>query len=238
MGQKIVKQSNSETINWDNIKTEDVQVSSNNKTQHHNNISSAMNTLVNNLKMSETESDYNDNVLEQVLNTHNTHNINDSELSATSPFISSDVYKNMNKDHSTTSDIANVQQGGKKSKSKKSKKRSMKNIMDDSSSDISSTASSSSDSTFVSSDSSDVKKHPKKKEQKKKTSQRASKTKKTSKRSHRGHNEDLSYNSSSAHTGGEFSDSVNNASVTNENNATNAGNVSINTSDINMVSDY
>ena len=211
------KYSVSDTINWNNINTEDVSIT-NNVVNNKQTISD----LVKDLKISynTSESDFNDNFLAKAI----TNTLTDTEdvLSATSPFISSDAYNYLQK-------TTNVQDGGavKKSKKKtpKHKKNAKSQMVDmSSSSDTSSTSelSSSSNSLSVSSSSSSSDKddkHDKHKEDKHK---------------HDKHNftnknvDDMSYLSSSAHTGGEFSD---NASAVNQN-------FSVNTSDINMISEY
>jgi hypothetical protein len=222
-----------ETINWNDVKTDNVIIKSsphalkghvNNK-----NLSVNLNKLINTLKSTETESEYSEDVLNKFMKSKQVKNNNLSDnLSDTSPFISSDIYNYLqNNTESATS--VNMTGGGSK-KSKKSKKSMKGNDFEEPSS-TSATSSTTDLSSTGDSDYSDEVSQNKKTEKKQKHSKNKS-VRKT--KNYRG-TDDMSYNSSSAHTGGEFT-SERNVSVTNENNNSNV--VSINTSDINMISEY
>lgn len=221
MGGKSSKE-NTDT-KWNNMKTDDIS----SYIPHLNSLSKDAKKLISNLTIpsfSETQSSEFD-LNKFIGNINNQLGPNDkkafnkiidemsSEASATSPFISSDVYKNML--NSTTSSEMPVKQSGGKRHIKKSKGKKMRGGMDDS--DTSSTdsdlddISDSSDSDLDSSDS------DKKKKNKKKHHSESSQ--------HAG--SDLSYISSSAHTD----------SVTDENGLQSTS-ISVNTEDINMVSEY
>ena len=193
-------------------------------------------------------------------------------LSDTSPFISSDMYNYLVNSNMSESDKVKQTGGSKKSKSKsksktksksKSKSKSKKGGAElvDNSSDTTSTSSASSLSDIL--DSSDDKQNKKdkikhhKKDEKKHSKVENKKNDDDSDDDNNVKSDDddketvsnselsggeLSYISSSAHTGGEFSDSLKSSSsssaqetVTNEN--TNIS-MSVKTDDINMVSDY
>ena len=227
---------NTETINWNNVKTEDMGV---NHIAPAKQLSVDIKELISKLQAGTSESDENfsEDILEGALkNKKSIAQKNNTELSETSPFITSDVYNYLN---NTDASSVNIKQGGgasKKSKRSKKSKKQLKGSFEDSSTSETSSASSTyklSSSTNV--DSSSTGGSVKKTE--KKVSRKASR-KGSKKKAHRGSNaseNDSSYLSSSAHTDHNFSDS-NNASVTNEN--MNHSAISINTSDINMVSEY
>lgn len=212
---------------WNNMKTEDIS----SYIPHLNSLSKDAKKLISNLTIptfSETEGSEFD-IDKFIGNINNKLGSNDkkafnkiidemsSEVSATSPFISSDVYKNML--NSTTSSDQPAKQTGGKRQIKKSKGKKMRGGMDDS--DTSSTDSDlddMSDSSDSDLDSSSDKKKKKDKHQAKHTE------------SSQNGGSDLSYLSSSANT-----DS--NKSVTDENGLQSTS-ISVNTEDINMVSEY
>jgi hypothetical protein len=200
--------------------------------------------------VTETDSDYNEDLLNTFMKSKSPSqstksNKHSNDLSATSPFITSDVFNYLN---NTQDSATSIQAGGATSGAtsgamtgggkKKKKTKHLSNMLDDDSS----TSLTSSESVSSTDDFSSTGDMPKKKtsQRKEKTtqrekSQRNTRSTKKDKKEMRGN--DMSYNSSSAHTGGEFSNTETNAaSVTNENNDN--GIVSINTSDINMVSEY
>jgi hypothetical protein len=220
---------------WNNMKTEDIS----SYIPHLNSLSKDAKQLIANLTIptfSETQSSEFD-INKFIGNINNSLGPNDkkafnkiidemsSEVSATSPFISSDVYKNML--NSTTSSDQPVKQSGGKRQIKKSKGKKMRGGMDDS--DTSSTdsdlddMSDSSDSDLDSS--SDKKKKDRKKEKKLRIPVKLVNTE-----SSQNGGSDLSYLSSSANT-----DS--NKSITDENGLQSTS-ISVNTEDINMVSEY
>ena len=197
--------------------------------------------MANNLRLENNDAEFTEDLLHSVLSKYVKRMDNDlpapapapapvdaplSEIdTAASPFITNDIYNYLqNKALKNQADVP--QAGGASSGASKR----MTNLDEDSStSDTSSTGdlSSSDRSSDDVSDSSD-KKH-KKKSAKDKNHHRSRSLEETSQ-------VDLSYLSSSAHTGGEFSDTQ--KSVTNENHKQSLGQDSINTSDINMVSEY
>ena len=240
---------NTETI-WNNIKTENMSAS----LPGLKNLSKDAQTLIASLNIPEiTESQTSEFTVNHILNTLNNnlnmedkaklgsvlHEINtDTELYAsnTSPFISSQMYENLV--NSKTSSDMNVQAGGAFHSSK---------ITDDSTSSTSSDSdleSLDSSSELMSDSSSDMKKkkHHKKhdKNHDKKHDKKHHEVKHNSRRIHDSSAESsaessqLSYVSSSAHTNGEFSSEK---SVANENTMQSTS-ISVNTSDINMISDY
>lgn len=212
---------------WNNMKTDDIS----SYIPHLNSLSKDAKKLISNLTIptfSETQSSEFD-IDKFIGNINNKLGPNDkkafnkiidemsSEVSATSPFISSDVYKNML--NSTTSSEQPIRQVGGKRQIKKSKGKKMRGGMDDS--DTSSTDSDLddlSDSSDSDLDSSSDKKKKKDKRQSKHTE------------SSQNGGSDLSYLSSSANT-----DS--NKSITDENGLQSTS-ISVNTEDINMVSEY
>jgi hypothetical protein len=195
--------------------------------------------MANNLRLENNDAEFTEDLLHSVLSKYVKRIDNDtpapapvdaplSEIdTAASPFITNDIYNYLQ--NKALKNQADVPQAGGASKR-------MTNLDEDSStSDTSSTGdlSSSDRSSDDVSDSSD-KKHKKHKKDKNKSHE--------DKNHHRSRSleetsqVDLSYLSSSAHTGGEFSDTQ--KSVTNENHKQSLGQDSINTSDINMVSEY
>ena len=219
---------NTETINWKSADT--VTEQSNNK-----NLSHDIKTLVSNLRINQQDSDFEEDVLQKVLNKHlklptpivpESHSVfaqgNDLGLSE-SPFISSDIFNHLQKKAFKEQDIH--QDGGAKRK----KKKQMKDILDDSSTSLTSSEDLSSSDDV--SDSDDEGKKHKKHRKEKHHSEKHHRSLKARKETE---TDNLSYLSSSAHTGGEFTET--NKSVTNENE--HMGQDSIHTSDINMVSEY
>ena len=226
---------NTETINWTNVQTEDMGV---NHIAPAKQLSVDIKELISKLQAGTSESDENfsEDILDGALKNKKpiTHK-NNAELSETSPFITSDVYNYLN---NTDTSSVNIKQGGgaarKSKKSKKSKKQLKGSFEDSSTSETSSASSTYKLSSSTNVDSSSTGGSVKKTE--KKVSRKSSR-KSSKKKAHRGSGveNDSSYLSSSAHTDHNFSES-NNASVTNEN--MNHSAISINTSDINMVSEY
>jgi hypothetical protein len=250
------------TINWNKIKTDNVSSSIPNL----NGLSKDAQTLIASLNIPQiTESQTSEFTVNHILDKISTNlNENDqkkfnqlldqvssqsaseAELSATSPFISSEMYnylvKNENKNQN--------QKGGKITRKIKSKKGGSK--LDDDSS-TSSTSSDSSMEDLLDSNEDDIKKNKKDKKNKK------NKSKDSDTELSGG---ELSYLSSSAHTEGEYSDShksksssessttqksIESSSVTQssnkqstvtDHNTMQSTSISVNTEDINMVSDY
>ena len=211
---------------WNNMKTEDIS----SYIPHLNSLSKDAKKLISNLTIptfSETQSSEFD-IDKFIGNINNKLGPSDkktfnkiidemsSEVSATSPFISSDVYKNM-LNSATSSDQQIVQAGGKRQIKK------MRGGMDDS--DTSSTDSDLDD-LSDSSDSDLDSSSDKKKKKEKKIRIPASILTESSQKA----GSDLSYLSSSANT-----DS--NKSITDENGLQSTS-ISVNTEDINMVSEY
>jgi hypothetical protein len=250
----------SETINWNKIKTENVSSSIPNL----NGLSKDAQTLIASLNIPQiTESQTSEFTVNHILDKISTNlNENDqkkfnqlldqvssqsaseAELSATSPFISSEMYNYLVKNENKN------QKGGKITRKIKSKKGGSK--LDDDSS-TSSTSSDSSMEDLLDSNEDDIKKNKKDKKNKK------NKSKDSDTELSGG---ELSYLSSSAHTEGEYSDShksksssessttqksIESSSVTQssnkqstvtDHNTMQSTSISVNTEDINMVSDY
>jgi hypothetical protein len=270
---------NSDTINWDNIKTDNISSS----LPNFNGLSSDAKQLIASLNIPAiTDTQTSEFTVNHLLDTINT-NLNDSDqkkfnglleqvssrtqsddLSDTSPFISPEMYKDLV--NSKTSTENNAQKGGaKKSKSHKKNKKGGWSL-NDNDSDTSSTSSDSDLNDLIDSTEEEIINNKNAKKNKK--SKESSKKVDTESEMSGG---ELSYLSSSAHTGGDFSDSDNanntvlsmqssnqttsestqissqdhtsNHSVSDENRdmemeRTSANSNSVNTSDINMVSDY
>lgn len=256
--------SNSETINWNNVKTENMSSSIPNFTG----LSKEAQQLISSLNIPDIVdseiSEFNLNGMLDVINSglkaddkqkfnHLLEQVSaqSDELSNTSPFISSEMYNYMV--NSKTSESPK-QKGGasKKSKSKKSRRQGGGDLDDDS--DTSSTSSDSELEDLLETTEEEILKKKAQKKDKKKDK------KEDSEEELSGGN--LSYLSSSAHTDGDFSDSKDKEStdkddsssssisdsdsspssdsesstVENENDGVKG--LSVNTDDINMVSDY
>jgi hypothetical protein len=281
----------SETINWNNIKTENVSSSMPNL----NNLSKEAKQLIASLNIPEiTESQTSEFTVNHILDTINTNlnkedkqkfssildqvssQTNSDDLSSTSPFISSEMYDYLV--NSKTSEDKKQVGGAKSSKSKSksksksasksyksSKSKSMKSkkggSFEDNDSDTSSTSSDSELEDILDSTEEEILKEKKEKKEKGKDKKNKKHMKEDSDSEMSGG--ELSYLSSSAHTDGDFSQSgseseasvsktshtsvesdsdnessVNNNSVTDENKDMLTTSVSVNTDDINMVSDY
>jgi len=215
---------------WNNMKTDDIS----SYIPHLNSLSKDAKKLISNLTIptfSETQSSEFDinkfmGDINNKLGTTDKKVFNkiidemSSEVSATSPFISSDVYQNML--NSTTSADQPVVQAGGKRKIKKSKVKKMRGGMDDS--DTSSTDSDLDDISDSSDSDLDSSSDKKKKKDKNKKHSKHTETETQSAGSN------LSYISSSAQT-----DST--KSIVDENGLQSTS-ISVNTEDINMVSEY
>ena len=258
---------NSETINWNNLKTENMSSSMPN----FNGLSNEAKQLIASLNIPEiTETESSEFTVSRILNTINTGlNKNDQnrfhqileqvssqseDLSNTSPFISSEMYEYLVNSKSSE----NGQTGGAKKANKKSKKyKSKKGGSLDNDSSTSSTSSDSSMEDILDSTEEEIIKEKNKKNKKSKDSSDSELS-----------GGELSYLSSSAHTGGEFSDSEDSEAdsekssekssvesssqtetteekltrdeetVTDENKDMMSTSISVNTEDINMISDY
>jgi hypothetical protein len=268
---------NSETIDWNNIKTENISSS----VPNFNGLSSDAKKLIASLNIpSITESEASEMNLNHILDKiNNGLSIDDQQkfnqlleqvsatesegLSNTSPFISSEMYDYLVNSKTSETDQAKQtkQTGGykksnklskssKSSKPNKSTKSKKGGALSDDSSDTSSTSSDSSLEDLIDSTEQEILDA----RNKKKTDKKHKKSDSDSEMS--GGN--LSYLSSSAHTEGAFSDSSFNgrrskssassdsvesssqtaSSVSNENHGMLNTSVSVNTEDINMVSDY
>ena len=215
MGQNNSRES--DTINWNQINTNEMSSTIPNM----NNISVEAKELISRLtlpEISESNSEFNSNNIF----TNNVNNFNEqkaTEYDVTSPFISSEMYNYLVNKHNNTNML-----GGAPT-----------NDGDDS--ETSATSSSLSESSPSETD-----EKPKKNKNKKKTDlpselseknnhegKKKKKLKTNKKKSYRGTEEYLSYVSSSAHTGGSLTETV-----ANENNYTIS---TVNTSDINMISE-
>lgn len=250
---------NSDTINWNKIKTDNISSTLPNfnglSNEAQNLIASlnipqitesqasefTINHIIDNISNSKQNDQYKFNqLLDQELSQNNQEN----DLSATSPFISSEMYNYLIKNES--------QKGGGKNTRKLNTKKGGAKLDDDS--DTSSTSSSSNDEDLIDSTEAEVLEKKKNKL-----------NKKNNKHNKRVDSElsggELSYLSSSAHTEGEFSDShsakqsssesattqvSNNSSSVSQNsnkstvtdqNKYQSTSYSVNTDDINMVSD-
>ncbi len=254
---------NSDTINWNNIKTENVSST----VPNFNGLSNDAKKLIASLNIPSitetetTEMDLN-NILEKIndgLNADDKQKFNQlleqvsstgsDDLSNTSPFISSEMYDYLVNSKTSETDQGKQTGGAKKSKGKKSKKTKGGALSDDSS-DTSSTSSDSSLEDLIDSTEEELLDARNKKNKDKKHKKEDSDSELSG--------GELSYLSSSAHTDGAFSDSSDAnrksrsssasesvqsssqtaTSVTNENHGMLNTSVSVNTDDINMVSDY
>jgi hypothetical protein len=209
MGNSVAK-NNSDTINWNNVNTDKFSPNFNNK-YLSNDAKTLYNRLTLNLpnfEITESEQDIDKSIFAKYTSTVQAPSTN--ELSDTSPFISSEMYNY----------LMNQNGGAKKRSGKRHKKQRGGNVDKDDSS-TSSTSSSSS--------SSDSKKDKKKKDKKNDSDENSEDSV----------SEDLSYVSSSAHTEqnseSEQSGGYENTSLTNDNSELPPS--SINTSDINMISE-
>ena len=256
----------SETINWNNVKTENMSSTIPNFTG----LSKDALQLITNLNIPENVdsevSEFNLNrMLGSINNTNLKNDVNQKfnqileqvsaqsdELSNTSPFISSDMYNDMI--NSKTSESPMQKGGAKKQLKPKAKKSRTKASRHRGSEDDSDTSSTSSDSELEDLLDTTEEKILKKKEEKILKKKEEMKSPKKNNKDKKEESEDsisddkLSYISSSAHTDGEFSDSNGKSnlrsdsgsdselSVKNENKSVKS--LSINTDDINMVSDY
>ena len=212
MGSSHSKQANNSTINWDNIKTENVSLT----LPSYNNLSQDAKNLISNLDNVALSDSSSVNITELLDGIHSKLNIQDKtqftnmlneiseisdhneNLSATSPFMTKEDYnKYLN---STTSENVNQQKGGNMHEGGMHE-------------DDSSTSSTSS----LSSSSSDDEPSSHEKPVHKKAAPKKSAPKKNKKKQHRGgSSEDNSYLSSSAHTGGNSSEMNNNISPATE----------------------
>lgn len=240
---------NSDTLKWNNINTENMSVN-----PAFNGLSNEAKQLIASLDIpSITNTETSELVVNNILNKINS-NLDDNDknkfyklldevsaqsenLSNTSPFISSEMYSQLV--NSKTSEDMPIQAGGAKKTKKQNK--SMKNkwtgpkLKEDDSTTTSTSTYSSLDDILESSE-------PKLKEVNKKEQMKSRKINSSTDTD----SQNLSYLSSSAHTGGEFSEgsssSVQSTSETNSSVSDEAKlrstSVSVNTSDINMVSDY
>jgi hypothetical protein len=254
---------NSDTINWNNIKTENVSST----VPNFNGLSNDAKKLIASLNIPSitetetTEMDLN-NILEKTndgLNPDDKKRFNQlleqvsstgsDDLSNTSPFISSEMYDYLVNSKTSETEQGKQTGGAKKSKGKKSKK-SKGGALSDDSSDTSSTSSDSSLEDLIDTTEEELLDARNKKNKDKKNKKDDSDSELSG--------GELSYLSSSAHTDGVFSDSSNAnrrsrsssasesvqsssqtaTSVTNENHGMLNTSVSVNTDDINMVSDY
>lgn len=241
MGQNNSRES--DTINWNQINTNEMSSTIPNM----NNISIEAKELISRLtlpEISDSNSEFNsNNIFTNNLNNFNEHKITEYDVS--SPFISSEMYNylvnkhtntnmlggaptNNNDDSDTSATSSSLSESGLKSSPSetevetkvKSKNKKKKTDLQSSSEKKTDLPSSSEKKTVLPSESNHegiIKKKNKK----------ISKTNK--KKSYRGTEEYLSYVSSSAHTNGSLSDTV-----ANENNYTIS---TVNTSDINMISE-
>jgi len=265
MGGSISKNKNinSDTINWNKIKTDNISST----LPNFNGLSNEAQSLIASLNIPEiTESPISEftvnHILDKIsnnLNQKDQYEFNqildqvsskmdsENDLSATSPFISSEMYNYLIKNESQKG-------GGNHNIRKLNNKKGGAKLDDDS--DTSSTSSSSSDKDLIDSNESEVLENKKNKLNKKKNNKRYEKA--DSELS----GGELSYLSSSAHTDGEFSDShtahqtssqssttqdshnsssvsqSSNKSTVTDKNKYQSTSISVNTDDINMVSDY
>lgn len=259
MGQSQSK-NNSDTINWNQIKTENISSSMPN----FNGLSNDAKNLIASLNIPEiTESQTSEFTVNYIMDTisNNLNNedkvkfnqlleqvssqtANEDDLSATSPFISSEMYNYLVKNEET-------QKGGGKKKKYNKKGGS---ILDDDS-ETSTTSSDSSMEELLDSTEEEVKKYKENKNKKKHNKNKDSDSELSG--------GELSYLSSSAHTEGEYSNShsakqtssesdttpkshesssatqsSNHRSSVTDQNGMQSTSISVNTEDINMVSDY
>jgi hypothetical protein len=231
----------SETINWNQIKTNEMSSTIPNM----DGISNEARELVSRLNLpeiSESNSEFNINSIVQLDSQQNINN-NDTEIdnAVTSPFISSEMYNYLVNKYNNNSikDTVNMTGGGKIEEDSETSATSSSL----SSSDLKSSPSETDDKPIKKQHKKEKHVSPKKTENsvteetdnhegwgnKKNKKAKKSKTKSSKKSSYTGNDEYLSYVSSSAHTGGSLTESV-----ANENNYTVS---TVNTSDINMISE-
>jgi hypothetical protein len=247
--------SDSETINWNGLNTENISSS----LPTINKLSQEAKQLIASLNIPEiTESETSEFTVGHIIGKidaglnkqdkqlfgklmEEVSQTNSDELSNTSPFISSEMYN-----HLVNSATSEKEQQGGANQIRKIKSKGGALLDDDS--DTSSTSSDSSLEDMLDSTEEDVKKHNREKKEKKDKKHKKSKFDSDSELS----GGDLSYLSSSAHTDRNFSESdkkhtssvqsssVTESSVTYEKNGMIATSVShsIDTDDINMISDY
>lgn len=241
--------SDNDTINWNNIKTDDMS----SMMPNFNGLSKEAKQLIASLDIPEiTESEVSELNYNNILGKINSNlsdddkikfqkildQVSESEsLSATSPFISNEMYDNLV--NSKTSDEEVQQKGGSRHMKKKG------GAWNDDDSDTSSTSLDSEDED-VKDDDEDILDSNEEKIKKEK----AKKDKKKKRNDSEMSGGELSYLSSSAHTGGEFSEepseqendvetiSETEESVADEKKDMEATSISVNTEDINMISDY
>lgn len=263
MGQSHSK-NNSETIDWKKIKTENISSTMPN----FNGLSNDAKNLIASLNIPEiTESQTSEFTVNHILDTisNNLNNddqkkfnqlleqvssqtANENDLSATSPFISSEMYNYLIKNDE-------IQKGG--GKKKKYHKKGGAKLDDDS--DTSTTSSDSSMEELLYSTEDEIRRH-KENKNKNKNKNKHNKRKDSDTELSGG---ELSYLSSSAHTEGEYSNShtaretssesettnkshesssvaqsSDKQSTVTDNNGMQSTSISVNTEDINMVSDY
>ena len=209
----------SETINWKNIKTD--QVSS--TIPNLNGISVEANKLVEKLNLpeiSDSSSELNDIFLTKINKSNSVNNnLSENNFSSTSPFISSEMYNYVMDKYKNQNMVGGAHE---------------KNSLED---DSETTSTSSSNSKLSDSDkSTPVKKESKTNKQAKGNSNKQAKGKTNSKVdkrkiSKKGTEDFMDYMSSSAHTGGSITD---NSSIENENNLSIS---SVRTSQLNLVSE-
>lgn len=263
--------SESETINWNNIRTENISSSMPN----FNGLSNEAKQLIASLNIpaiteSETSELTVNHILDKItsgLNKNDQSRFNQlleqvstltasEDSSNTSPFISSEMYEYL-VNNKNSEDEKKIQQGGAKKTIKSTKKSKKGGALDDDDSETSSTSSDSDLDDILDSTEEEVKAEKAKKDQNK--NKKHAKSESDSEMS----GGELSYISSSAHTDREFSDSDAskhkpsnkssesvesssetqtssnaNSTVTDENKQMLGMTESINTDDINMISDY
>lgn len=225
MGSSHSKATENSTINWNNIKTDNVSAT----LPSYNNLSQDAKNLISNLDVNTLSDSSSLNITELLDGIHSKLNINDKtqftnmlneiseisekndSLSATSPFMSKEDYnKYLN---STTSENITQQKGGMHYSPVPNPPMHNGGMHEDDSS----TSSTSSLSSSSSDDepSSHEKPAPKKAAHKKAAHKKAAPKKAMKKKHYGGSSEDNSYISSSAHTGGESSE-INNISPATE----------------------
>jgi hypothetical protein len=267
MGAKHSKNSDS-TINWNNIDTDNISSTvpnlsglSNEAKQLIANLnipeisdtqsSISVNNILDNLSTNLNQNDKQkfNQILSQMQVNQPLKAINEQDMSDTSPFISSEMYNYL---VSATSENGKQKGGAKKQKkitSKKGGKGHDDDLEDDTDSDNETSSTSDADSVMSKSSNSSKSSDKKKKDKKKKEETDTEQT---------GSGDELSYISSSAHTGGELSDTgvkLNNnfepssstqsstdsssaSTITDEKRDMMTTSMSVNTDDINMVSEY
>ena len=225
MGSSHSKATENSTINWNNIKTDNLSAT----LPSYNNLSQDAKHLISNLSLNTLSDSSSVNITELLNDIHSKLNIKDKSeftnmlneindiseknesLSATSPFMSKEDYsKYLN---STTSENITQQKGGMHYSSKYNPPTHKGGMEDDDSS--TSTTSSLSSSSSDDEPSSHEKQVSKKAAHKKVPPKKTSHKKSMKKKHYGGSSEDNSYISSSAHTGGDSSE-INNISPATE----------------------